>query len=63
MLDHVLRYTEIIDILRAVDIDARSYPGPVCPHKFEAYDFVAMYPNLPDATLQDVMRKLLRVRI
>ena len=51
--------TEIIDIIHAVDIDARSYPGPVCPHKFETYDFVAMYPNLPDATLQDVMRKLL----
>ena len=51
--------TEIIDILRAVDKDARSYPGSLCPHRFETYDFVAMYPNLPDATLQDVMRDLL----
>ena len=56
--------TEIIDILRAVDIEARSYPGPLCPHRFETYDFVAMYPNLPDATLQNVMRELLfRVHI
>ena len=51
--------TEIVDILCAVDIDARSYPGPLCPHRFETYDSVAMYPNLPDATLQDVMRKFL----
>ena len=49
--------TKTFDILRAVDIDARSYPGPLCPHRFETYDFVAMYPNLPDATLQDVTRK------
>ena len=33
--------TEIIDILRAVGIDARSYPGSLCPHRFETYDFVA----------------------
>ena len=52
--------TEIFDIFRAVDIDARSYPRPLCPHRFETYDFVAMYPNLRDATLQDAMlRKLL----
>ena len=38
--------TEIVDILRAVDIDARSYPGPLCLHRFETYDFVAMYPNI-----------------
>ena len=50
---------EIIDILRAVDFDAKSQPRPLCPHRFETYDFEAMYPNLPDAALQEVMRKLL----
>ena len=50
---------EIIDILRAVDFDAKSQPRPLCPHRFETYDFEAMYPNLPDAALQVVMRKLL----
>ena len=29
--------TEIIDILRASDIDAKYYPGPLCPHRFETY--------------------------
>ena len=51
---------EIIDILRAVDFDAKSQPRPLCPHRFETCDFEAMYPNLPDAALQEViMRKLL----
>ena len=51
---------EIIDILRAVDFDAKSQPRSLCPHRFETYDFEAMYPNLPDAALQEVMRKLLK---
>ena len=38
---------------------SRSYPGPLCPHRFETYDFGATYPNRPDATIQDAMRKLL----
>ena len=47
----------------AVDFHAKSQPRPLCPHRFETYDFEAMYPNLPDAALQEVMRKLLRVYI
>ena len=42
---------EIIDILRAVDFDAKSQPRPLCPHRFETYDFEAMYPNLPDVVV------------
>ena len=34
-------------------------PGPLHAHEFETYDFEAMYPNIPDAALQDIMRKLL----
>ena len=49
--------TETFDILHAVDINAKSHPGPLGLHRFETYDFVAMYPNLPDAALQDVMPK------
>ena len=48
--------TEIIYMLNTADIDAKSHPGSLCRHRLEAYDFVAMYPNLPDTTLQDVMR-------
>ena len=52
---------EIIDILRTSDAEARSLPGPThYHHRFETYDFVAMYPNLPDAALQEVMLKLLK---
>ena len=50
---------EIIDILHAADIDAKFHPGPLCLHRFETYDFEAMYPNLPATALQDVTRKLL----
>ena len=34
-------------------------PGPLHAHEFETHDFEAMYPNIPDAALQDIMRKLL----
>ena len=34
--------TEIIDILRAVGIDAKSYPGLLCSDWFDIYDYVAM---------------------
>ena len=37
---------------------ARTLPGPKHYHRFETYDFVAMYPNMPDAELQEVMLKL-----
>ena len=50
---------EIIDILRTVDAEARSLPGPTHYHRFETYDFEVMNPNLPDAALQEVMLKLL----
>ena len=50
---------EIIDILHAVDVDVKPQPRALCPHRFETYDFEVMCPNLPDAALQDVMRKLL----
>ena len=55
----MLNYIEIIDILRAVDVDGKSQPGPLCPHRFETYVFEAMHPSLPDVALQDAMRKLL----
>ena len=51
---------EIIDILRTSDAEARSLPGPTHYHRFETYDFEAMYLNLPDAALQEVMLKLLK---
>ena len=51
--------SEIIDIVRTSDAVASSFPGPKYYHRFEAYDFEDMYPNLPDAELQDIMLKLL----
>ena len=51
--------SEIIDIERTSDAEARSFPGPAHYHRFETYDFEAMYPNLPDTELQEVILKLL----
>ena len=51
--------SEIIDIVRTFDAVASSFPGPKYYHRFETYDFEAMYPNLPDAELQEIMLKLL----
>ena len=51
--------SEVIDIVRIFDAVARSLPGPKHYHRFETYDFVAMYPDSPDAELQEVMLKLL----
>ena len=55
--------SEIIDIVRTADDDdpvASSSPGPkYCYHRFVTYDFEAMYPNLPDAEVQEIMLKLL----
>ena len=50
---------EIIDIVRTSDAVASSFPGPNYYHRFETYDFEAMYPNLPDAELKEIMFKLL----
>ena len=38
-------------------------PGPLHAHEFETYDFEAMYPNIPDAALQDIMRMIIRLCI
>ena len=38
---------------------ARSFPGPKHYHRFETYDFEAMYSNMPDAELQEIMLKFL----
>ena len=53
--------SEIIDIVRTSDdAVASSFPCPKYYHRwFETYDFEAMYPNLPDAELQEIMLKLL----
>ena len=51
--------SEIIDIVRTSDAVASSLPGPKYYHRFKTYDFEAMYPNLPDAELQEIMLKLL----
>ena len=51
--------SEIIDIVRTADPVASSSPGPKYYHRFVTYDFEAMYPNLPDAELQEIMVKLL----
>ena len=51
--------SEIIDIVRTSDAVASSFPGPKYYHRFETYDLEAMYPNLPDAELQEIMLKLL----
>ena len=48
-----------IDIVRTSDAVASSFPGSKYYHRFEAYDFEAMNPNLPDAELQEIMFKLL----
>ena len=51
--------SEIIDIVRNSDAAANSLLGTKYYHRFETYDFEAMYPNLPDANLQETMFKLL----
>ena len=52
--------SEIIDIVRTSDAVASSFLGPkYYHHRFETYDLEAMYPNLPDAELQEIMLKLL----
>ena len=51
--------SEVIDIVRTSDAVARFFPGPNHYHRFKTYDFEAMYPNLPDAELHEVMLKLL----
>ncbi|CAN0173407.1 unnamed protein product, partial [Ascophyllum nodosum] len=51
--------SEIIDIVRNSDAAANSRLGTKYHHRFETYDFEAMYPNLPDANLQETMFKLL----
>ena len=43
--------SDIINIVRTSDSLASSFPGPKYYHRFETYDFEAMYPNLPDAEL------------
>ena len=50
---------EIIVILRTSDAEARSLPRLTHYHRFETYDFEAMYLNLPDAALQEFILKLL----
>ena len=55
--------SEIIDIVRTSDAVASSYPGTKYYHRFETYDFKAMYPNLPDGELQEIMLRLLYNRV
>ena len=50
--------SEITDTLRTSDAKTRSFPGPTHYHRFKTYDFEAMYPNLPDSELQEVMLEL-----
>ena len=50
---------EIIDIVRTSDAVANSFPGPKYYHRFETYDFETMYPNWPDAEVQEMMLKFL----
>ena len=51
--------SEVIDVVRISDAVARSLRGPKHYHRFETYNFVAMYPNSSDPELQEVMLKLL----
>ena len=38
-------------------------PGPLHAHEFETYDFEAMYPNIPDAALQDIMHSSTKANV
>ena len=51
---------EIINILHTSDAEASSLPGLTHYHRFETYTFEAMYPNLLDTALQEVMLKSLK---
>ena len=45
--------TEIIYMLHAADIDAKSHPGPSCPHRFE---ILCLRSYVPESTRCDSPR-------
>lgn len=49
---------EILDIVKEADSSAQS-AGDYRHHRFETYDFVGMYPNIPLSVLLEKMRKLI----